>query len=86
MDQKLKKRIERMEAQVGKHAQKVRVIVWPTDPLDCANEKLERWKAGEEVDGIDCGPYRGGKLDVIVIGFKRSPNSRSNGVKDPNMP
>jgi hypothetical protein len=84
MDQKMRKRIERVEEQVGVNAQRVRVIVWLYDELT-ADEKIKRWKNGEDVDGID-GKYQGGELDVIEVRFRRSPNSRANGVKDPNHP
>ena len=62
---------------------KVLVKIWADESDDIAEEKIERWKAGEEVDGID-GRYQGGELEVIKIGFVKSPLSRANGVEDPN--
>ena len=82
MDVKLKRRLERAEEQIGMNGQKVLVKVWPDDECN-HDDKIERWKNGEEVDGID-GKYQGGELEAIRIGFVKSPLSRVNGVKDPN--
>jgi hypothetical protein len=84
MDVKLKRRLEKAEEKIGMNGQKVLVKVWPDDESN-HDDKIERWKNGEEVDGID-GKYQGGEVDPIYIKFVRSPNSRANGEKDPNMP
>jgi len=80
MDVKLKRRLEKAEEQIGMNGQKVLVKVWSDDESN-HNDKIERWKNGEEVDGID-GQYQGGELEVIKIGFVKSPLSRANGAKD----
>ena len=67
MDVKLKRRLEKAEEQIGMNGQKVLVKVWPDDESN-HDDKIEHWKAGEEVDGID-GKYQGGELDVIKIRF-----------------
>lgn len=79
MDPKMRKRIERIEEKVGMSAQIVAVKVW-LDDESTADEKIERWKNGEDIDGINCVPYKGGELEVIKIGFVESPLRRDGEI------
>lgn len=54
----LHKRIERLEARTGEGS---RLVILSGED---AAERLERWKAGESVEGIR-GVYRGGPLLVV---------------------
>ena len=49
-----------------KHSQVICVRSDPDDSVESIPQKVERWKAGESVDGIDA-EYEGGELEIIRV-------------------
>ena len=60
-----------------KHRQVICIRSDPDDSVKPIPQKVERWKAGESVDGFDA-EYEGGELEIIrvrpVSAKRRSPS------------
>ena len=50
------------------HEQRITVIQQDSESREDMDARLERWKAGEDVPGVDSDePYKGGELGVIYV-------------------
>ena len=68
------KRLDDIEYQLAPEKQKVTVFIRDTDPPGTVQQKLHKWMAGEDVEGVrtagfTCGLYEGGELEISVIRF-----------------
>ena len=48
------------------HRQVICIMSDPDDSVESFWQRVERWKAGESVDGIDA-EYEGGELEIIRV-------------------
>ena len=69
MKQRIKKRLKALETKFVPEAQNVVVVQQNQESDEEMDARLERWKQGEVVKGIDCGPYKGGEINVIYVVF-----------------
>jgi len=55
------------------HRQVIAILSKPGESMESIELKIERWKAGETVEGI-AGEYLGGEIDLVrVVGVTPSP-------------
>ena len=64
----MRKRLERLEYRISPNVQRILVLTHDTD-TETVQEKINRWKAGEEVEGIRADPYQGGEVEHMVVRF-----------------
>jgi hypothetical protein len=64
----MKRRLEEVEQQIGPEEQRIIVLQQDGESREDMEERLERWKAGEDVPGIRSQePYKGGDLSVFYV-------------------
>ena len=68
----LGKRLDDIEYQLAPKKQKVTVFIRDTDPPGTVQQKLHKWMAGEEVEGVRTGAYGS---DPYEVGRLRTPGS-----------
>ena len=55
--------------------QRVLVFIHEGDPPGSVEDKIERWKDGEEVEGVRGDRYEGGEYHWMVVKFVRTTMS-----------
>ena len=69
MNTNIKRRLEHLEGRFGSDQQRVLVIQQPGESREGMDYRLERWKAGEEVEGVRAEPYQSGKVWAVYVRF-----------------
>ena len=79
MNLNLKKRLDSLEHRINPVRQRLVVTVHESQS-ESARNMIERWKAGEEVEGIDAPPYQGGECQYFFKVYVAT-RKRKNGVE-----
>ena len=67
----LRQRLDSVEHKMGIGNQVIVVIQNLDESEQKAQEKLNRWRAGEAVEGVSASPSTGPELVIFVQGFSR---------------